>query len=224
MTASEASHHAVVRSALDDLLPAGAVGHVVPIDALDALDALDAPLTAYVLQVASFAPRRLASFLAGRVAAHRCCDALGVHLATGTIGIGEHRVPQFPVGVTGSISHDDRWAVAVALRTGAGAALTAIGVDIEPALPLPDDVADVVRRPADVLAGSWPDRAVLCVKESAFKCWFPTARRWLEHDDIVVTIDEHGSTTARVVTGDLPAVSGRIIRAADRLVALGTTG
>ncbi|MFI1223583.1 MULTISPECIES: 4'-phosphopantetheinyl transferase [unclassified Streptomyces] len=70
-------------------------------------------------------------FRLGRVAAARCLTRLG---APGPV-LADGRLPRFPDGVTGSISHRDGTAVCLA---AAGPRIRAVGVDIErvDALPL----------------------------------------------------------------------------------------
>lgn len=113
-------------------------------------------------------PRRR-EFLAGRLAAHGALAALGEYAAVGRQG----RTPVWPQGCSGSISHADGWAVAVAASARHWLAL---GIDLEP--PIQADVAPTLRRAfadeewqqcceiADPLlwARAW------AAKEAAWKC------------------------------------------------------
>lgn len=92
-------------------------------------------------------------------------------------------------------------AAAVALRRD----IVALGIDAEPDLPLPVDVAELVVQPAEYKA--WPrlpaastawDRTVFSAKESVFKAWFPLTGRWLEFDDVKVELHPNGGFDARV--------------------------
>jgi 4'-phosphopantetheinyl transferase EntD len=204
----------LVRGALEAVVPNGVVVRVVPIGP-DESAAVRHEDAVYAAVVATMGGRRRAEFLAGRAAAHDGLDALGC--PTERILVGADRVPRWPEGILGSISHDALWAVAV---VASSTTVRAIGVDIEPAEPLPDDTVDTIVQPHDRLAPAFPDRAVLCVKEAAFKCWFPAFGRWLEHDDVTVTIDDDGSTTAAVMNGDpLPQLLGSIVVADATLLA-----
>jgi 4'-phosphopantetheinyl transferase EntD len=102
--------------------------------------------------------------------------------------------PALPIGIVASLAHDDDVAVCVAAlvpRTGVNLAL---GVDVEPALPLPAEILDdVVISPGDRAAVSAdgvvdPVRARLlfCVKEAVYKACFPLDGVFLEFADVAV--------------------------------------
>lgn len=98
--------------------------------------------------------------------------------------------PALPIGVVASLAHDDDVAVCVA---GAGVNL-ALGVDVEPALPLPAEIVDdVVTSTGDRAAVAVdgvvdPVRARLlfCVKEAVYKACFPLDEVFLEFADVAV--------------------------------------
>ena len=75
--------------------------------------------------------------------------------------------------MVGSLTHCRGYRAAlVALRTD----VQGVGIDAEPHLPLPGEVADVVLRPDDTndLPGGWhAGRIAFCAKEAAYKAWFP---------------------------------------------------
>lgn len=81
-------------------------------------------------------PARHEDFRLGRTAAARCLTRLGV---PGPV-LADGRLPRFPAGVTGSISH--RAGTAVCL--GAGPGIRAVGVDLERAEALPPAAARLV--------------------------------------------------------------------------------
>ncbi|MFD4370793.1 4'-phosphopantetheinyl transferase [Streptomyces sp. NPDC058486] len=76
-------------------------------------------------------------FRLGRTAAARCLTRLGV---PGPV-LADGRLPRFPAGVTGSISHRDGTAVCLA---AADPAIRAVGVDLERADALPPAAARLV--------------------------------------------------------------------------------
>ena len=121
--------------------------------------------------------------------------------APALIGRGQGGRPLFPPGFTGSIAHDD--AVAVCIL---GPASAAVGIDVEPALPLPAEILhDVVTSPAErALIGEPPLKANLllarllfCCKEAVYKACFPVDGVFLEFVDVDVQLD-----TERVVHHD----------------------
>jgi 4'-phosphopantetheinyl transferase EntD len=96
--------------------------------------------------------------------------------------------PAWPAGVTGSLAHDDEVAVAAvaSCRDVAG-----LGVDVEPDLPLPDDLVERVatllerrRYGADVLAS----RRLFVAKEAVFKATHPLDGVFLDFHDVEVDL------------------------------------
>jgi len=94
--------------------------------------------------------------------------------------------PLWPDGFVGSIAHDDEIAVAAVARAGA---FRSIGIDIEPAVPLPCEVEQIVLTPLDRLDGLAPrlaGRILFSAKEATYKAAFPLDRRVLGFEDITV--------------------------------------
>jgi 4'-phosphopantetheinyl transferase EntD len=144
------------------------------------------------------------------------------HLARGfmadlghpVVAIGRERSgqPVWPAGVVGSLAHDCVMAVAaVASRSAA----VSLGIDVEPAEPLPDDAVPLVMTAGDEpgtesrhLAG----RIVFAAKEAIHKAIHPLDGIILNHDDVVVSLTaSYGRTrTGRVVRLYL-CISPRIV-------------
>ena len=137
---------------------------------------------------------------------------------------GPGGAPQWPEGVTGSITHCAGYrAAAVGLTTD----VASLGVDAEPNEALPDHgMLELIalgeeRVRLDELAASVPgicwDRLLFCAKESIYKAWFPLARCWLGFDQAEVSIDpDRSAFTARVLVpgpvvegSELPGFRGR---------------
>lgn len=101
---------------------------------------------------------------------------------------GDQGQPLWPAGITGSLAHDDDYAVAA---VAAARDHPALGIDIEPAAPLPDDVLslaltpDECRSAADHPLGS---RMIFAAKEAVFKASYPRHPAFLEFQDIVVDL------------------------------------
>ncbi len=135
---------------------------------------------------------RLREYTAGRVCAREALSRLGTP-ASG-IPRDADRLPQWPPGVVGSITHcDGLCVVVVAHASDCGA----IGIDAEPVTPLDPDLHESVCRPAErdrfrglpPLPGTdWP-KVAFSVKESFYKAWFPVAGTPLDFTDVELTID-----------------------------------
>jgi 4'-phosphopantetheinyl transferase EntD len=125
---------------------------------------------------------------AARLAARACLAALGGP-ADAPLPRGAGRFPLWPQGFVGSLAHDAETAVAVAARAENFAGL---GVDVEPAEPLPPDVAEIAllasERPAlarDPARG----RAIFAAKEAVYKALNPLDGSAPEYEDIEIDLD-----------------------------------
>ncbi|WP_320233320.1 4'-phosphopantetheinyl transferase family protein [Mesorhizobium montanum] len=131
---------------------------------------------------------------AGRRIAHELLRRLGcMDLA---ILRGQLGNPIWPPGIAGSIAHDGETAVAVAARSDM---LGSVGVDIEPALPLPLELRSLVITPQDRLGGLDPHlggRILFAVKEATYKASFPLDGRVLGFEDIVVDFETGEAVTS----------------------------
>ncbi|GAB1818060.1 4'-phosphopantetheinyl transferase family protein [Herbidospora sp. RD11066] len=125
--------------------------------------------------------------------------------------------PLWPGDLVGSITHCAGYRGAV---VGLNSTVASIGIDAEPAEPLPPGVLEAVglpeeRRRIHALCRSHPsvpwDRLLFCAKESVYKAWYPLANAWLNFEDAIIHFDPaRGTFDARLlVTG--PRVNGRRI-------------
>jgi 4'-phosphopantetheinyl transferase EntD len=130
---------------------------------------------------------------AARWLAHGLMAGLGVHgHAVIRKPSGE---PTWPEGLTGSLAHDDEMAVAAVARAHA---FRSIGIDIEPALPLPGDVFALVATDADSMAGAdrqLAGRVLFSVKEAVYKAVYPLDHEMLEFEDIAVDLSAGRAVT-----------------------------
>jgi 4'-phosphopantetheinyl transferase EntD len=128
---------------------------------------------------------------------------------------GPGGAPQWPEGVTGSITHCTGYrAAAVGLTRD----IASVGVDAEPNEALPDHgmlaliALDDERVRLGELADSVPgicwDRLLFCAKESVYKAWFPLARCWLGFESADIVIDPRGGTFATRLLVPGPFVNG----------------
>lgn len=103
--------------------------------------------------------------------------------------------PVWPDGIIGSLAHDDDMAVAAVAPVGG---IVSLGIDVEPAEPLPDDIFAIVATGADRTGAADPrlaGRILFCAKEAVFKAAFPLDREVLGYEDIAVDLDAGRATT-----------------------------
>lgn len=162
----------------------GAARFIEP-GAVPALDATEAAL------METAAPRRRTHFATGRACAHAALSALGA--PTAAVLRSEAGAPVWPAGVVGSIAHCERLAAAVVARA---IDWQALGIDVEPARPLPVDVAGYAltdeERRRFAGAGARPEAALLAfsAKECVHKCVHPLLDLFLEFDEVEILIGE----------------------------------
>lgn len=97
------------------------------------------------------------------------------------------RAPGWPAGIVGSLAHDDAFAVAAIAQA---ADVAALGVDVEPREPLPDDVLDFALSEAERsrLKDPVDGRIVFAGKEAVYKAMNPFDGSPLEYGDIDVDL------------------------------------
>jgi 4'-phosphopantetheinyl transferase EntD len=98
------------------------------------------------------------------------------------------RFPLWPAGFLGSLAHDGELAVAVAARTRD---ISALGVDVEPALALPGDVAEIALLASERRACGGDaalGRAIFAAKEAVYKAINPLDGSAPEYEDIEVDL------------------------------------
>lgn len=112
------------------------------------------------------------------------------------IGRASSGAPVWPDTIVGSLAHDDGVAVAA---IGCSSDYRALGVDVEPALGLPEDIRALVRHKADRTPESAEsalmDRLLFCAKEAVYKAVFPLDRVLLEYEDIITDLDNGTAVT-----------------------------
>jgi 4'-phosphopantetheinyl transferase EntD len=103
--------------------------------------------------------------------------------------------PVWLSGIVGSLAHDDDMAVAA---VASSAVFLSVGIDVEPAIALPEDIAALVKQPDDRLPEGTADadRILFCAKEAVYKAVYPLDRVILNYDDIIVDLQQgHARTT-----------------------------
>lgn len=153
---------------------------------------------------AGLLPEEAVSIASTRLERRRASGAarLAVRSLLRARGIGACAIPRapsgepiWPEGWTGSLAHDPTWAVAALGRLGE---IGTLGIDVEPADPLPDDILALVVRPDDRLPASGAPldaRLVFSAKEAVYKATFPLHRRVLDYDDIAIDLPRGLATT-----------------------------
>ncbi|WP_308408677.1 4'-phosphopantetheinyl transferase superfamily protein [Streptomyces sp. AC627_RSS907] len=153
--------------------------------------------------IARAVDKRRREFTTVRHCARTALAGLGV--APAPILPGERGAPAWPAGIVGSMTHCAGFrGCAVAHARD----LLTVGVDAEPAAPLPDGVLDAVALPAEHHAVQrlgraaphvpW-DRLLFSAKETVYKAWFPLTHRFLEFHEARIELDPAGTFTAKLL-------------------------
>jgi 4'-phosphopantetheinyl transferase EntD len=156
--------------------------------------------------VARAVPKRQHEFATGRAVLRELFASSEPILADG------RRAPAWPAGACGSLAHDDRYVVA-AVSTDPG--VRALGIDVEPATPLPADLAEVILRPDERHVDA---HLAFALKEAVYKAWSSLGGEMLEHHDVRVTL--RGSHLVATVDGDARRFRGRFATVCGHIVAL----
>ena len=156
-------------------------------------------------------PARKREFAAGRNAARRALARLGFHDATLPRRPSGHDV-LWPEGSAGSISHTRGLRAVACVRSSK---FISVGIDVEEAGPLGDEIIDAICRREELealahlpapLPSDWP-RLVFAMKEAAYKALFPVTRRVLTFHDVRVDVNPSlRSYRAEVLAQVLPEV------------------
>jgi 4'-phosphopantetheinyl transferase EntD len=96
--------------------------------------------------------------------------------------------PIWPAGIAGSLAHDDTVAVAaVGMQRDVGA----VGIDVEPAVPLPPDMLALIATPRElerIADDPLRGKLLFAAKEAVYKAVYPLDREFLEFRDIEVDL------------------------------------
>ena len=154
--------------------PAKTAAAVGPIEEGEPFDPVEAAAMARAVKA------RRDEFHTGRRLARAALARLGC--APTAIPVGENRVPVWPPGLVGTISHSRALCAA---HVGFARDLLGIGIDLELNAPVSSDLAERICRPDEKPAEA--DAAVLLrfvAKEAFFKAYFPLARTFLDFHDV----------------------------------------
>lgn len=134
--------------------------------------------------------KRKAEFLAGRYCANKVLEAHAIH--NFVVNTGEHRSPQWPDNIYGTISHTNDHAVAVACRK---VHYAGIGIDIEELIStetLENIHSQIIYRDELFLIRNSSSEKnflftlIFSIKESFFKAAYPLVKKYFSFDAITV--------------------------------------
>lgn len=138
----------------------------------------------------------------GRILARSLLARFGKSAAALPRGVSG--APVWPEGFVGSLAHDDEVAVAAVARSET---MRSIGIDVEPRMPLPPELVDVVSTRRERMRYTHPileSRVLFCVKEAVFKALHPILGAFLDFHDIETDL---GAGLARVGVDAMARVS-----------------
>ena len=135
-------------------------------------------------------PKRKADFVAGRWAALRGLDQLGVSQLE--IGINKHRAPIWPKGIVGSVTHAGNYAAAM---VASSAYYGSIGIDSETLMDerQAEEIAELIFTNAEKgrigqipIAFHVAATLIFSAKESIYKCLHPLIEEFLDFPDVEI--------------------------------------
>jgi 4'-phosphopantetheinyl transferase EntD len=196
--------------------PAGTAVAAGPVEGGEPFDEMEAAATIRAVKA------RHDEFHTGRRLARVALGRLGC--APTAIPVHENRVPIWPSGFVGTISHSRALCVA---HVGRARDFLGIGVDLEPEAQLTNDVVAHICRPdEDPAEAMTPALLRFVAKEAFYKAYFPAACAFLDFHDVHVEFDSaQEAFVASIVADEKPALAGRrafegrIARIANHLVA-----
>ena len=130
---------------------------------------------------------------AARIAAREIIRALGRgQVAIPRSGSG---APLWPQGLVGSLAHDDTVALAA---LASAREFTGLGIDVEPAVPLPSELIELVATPAERSrygAAPLAGHVLFAVKEAIYKARNQIDGLFLDFQDIEVELETNRGFT-----------------------------
>lgn len=158
---------------------------------------------------------RKAEFGDARWCAHQALRDLG-QWDNEPILRGERGMPLWPQDITGSMTHTEGFrAAVVAPKTH----VRSMGLDAEPAEPLPPGIIGSIARPGEMPqlerlrseGIDCADRLLFCAKEATYKAWFPMTFRWLGFEDAEIDLRSDGTFISYLLARPTPVpfIAGR---------------
>ncbi|MEJ5996956.1 4'-phosphopantetheinyl transferase family protein [Corynebacterium sp. H130] len=173
------------------------------------LHPLERALVAHSLDV------RKAEFGDARWCAHEALKVLGRDSGAPILR-GERGMPLWPASVSGSLTHTDGFRAAVVAPR---LLVRSMGLDAEPAEPLPSGVLGSIARDGEhaqlerlrAQGIECADRLLFCAKEATYKAWFPLTHRWLGFEQAEIDLRDDGTFISYLLVRPTPVpfISGR---------------
>ena len=143
-------------------------------------------------QIVNAVLSRRQQFTAGRVLARRAWQRLGQ--APTPLPSDEQRVPRWPSGIVGTITHTHAWCAAAVARASD---VRGLGADVEAATPLDVGLWSRVCRPEERSflgahpgeAGGLLAKAIFSAKESIYKALYPEVRVFLDFQAMHIELE-----------------------------------
>lgn len=147
--------------------------------------------------VAHAVERRRAEFSTGRVLAADGLRELGI--PRHPIGRGSHNEPLWPPGIVGSISHSSGICIVVLASSNA---MEFIGIDVESCTADVTKIGKLIMTPRELQRRSTADavtldertRVTFCAKEAVFKAIFPLVARFVDFQEVALTVNADTQT------------------------------
>jgi len=168
--------------------------------------------------VAQAVEKRRREFAAGRTCARRALAAMGWQ-EPAPILQGRDRVPIWPRGVVGCISHADSLCSVAVARVADG--FRSLGLDVEQAVPIKPELLRIVCRPEErayLESRAESERYLLgkimfSAKECAYKCQYVLSHTFLNFHAMHILLDMEGGTFLAVFQQDAaPFAAGDELR------------
>ena len=172
-----------LRYSLNRMLPPGAGAFADQI--IDREESLEYPEERKHL--ADAVPKRLNEFIAGRRCARAALAKIGVEACE--LVPDENRIPRWPTGVTGSISHSIELCCAVVAHSND---IACLGVDLETTTRISSRVIEHVIHPLEkdfVSGDQMHGSLIFSAKEAFFIAQFPIWEVWPNFDDLAFQVD-----------------------------------
>ncbi|MEM9853935.1 MAG: 4'-phosphopantetheinyl transferase superfamily protein [Pseudomonadota bacterium] len=197
-----------LEKAFSAIAPPNAAVRVVQVDA----DAAS-PFAEEARHVARAQPKRRAEFFAGRQAARLALGDLGVDPIA--LPVGHRRMPLWPKGIVGAITHAGGFAAAITARSG----YHGIGIDLERNGRVRPDLARFISSANERLKGpsdpgikegdACPLTLRFAGKEAGFKAYFPSTGHFLGFSGASCHAVSHDRFLITIEAQEAPGVAGR---------------
>lgn len=168
----------------------------------------------------SMVAKRRAEFIHGRHCSRVALAALGQPAVA--ILKGNNREPLWPDNVTGSITHTGAAALAVTAKRNT---LDSIGIDMEQADPLQDNLLDMICRPEENPSRDGQRAKLLfSCKEAIYKCLYPLVGSYIDFLEMEVRLRQDRSEFVAIAhTEKCPQelckrMQGRYLRQQDKII------